>query len=41
MTAHQADEVADEAVEMSAFEDFVTEGALKGRNTIGLYPPTE
>ena len=39
--AHLADEVADEAVEMTAFEDFVTEEVLKGRSIIGLYPPTE
>ena len=39
--AHLADEVADEAVEMTAFEDFVTEEVLKGRPIIGLYPPTE
>lgn len=35
-----ADEIADEAVEMTAFEDFVTEEVLKGRSIIGLYPPT-
>jgi regulator of RNase E activity RraA len=39
--AHLADEVADEAVEMTAFEDFVTEEVMKGRSTIGLYPATE
>lgn len=39
--AHMADEVADEAVEMTAFEDFVTEEVLKGRSIIGLYPPTQ
>ncbi|HSV50535.1 MAG TPA: ribonuclease activity regulator RraA [Burkholderiaceae bacterium] len=39
--AHLADEVADEAVEMTAFEDFVTEEVLKGRSILGLYPPTE
>ena len=38
--AHMADEVADEAVEMTAFEDFVSEEVLKGRSIIGLYPPT-
>jgi len=38
---HLADEIADEAVEMTAFEDFVTEEVLKGRSIIGLYPPTE
>lgn len=39
--AHLADEVADEAVEMTAFEDFVTEEVRKGRSIIGLYPPTQ
>ena len=38
--AHMADEIADEAVEMTAFEDFVTEEVLKGRPIVGLYPPT-
>ena len=38
--AHLADEIADEAVEMTAFEDFVTEEVLKGRSILGLYPPT-
>lgn len=36
-----ADEIADEAVEMTAFEDFVTQEVLKGRSIIGLYPPTK
>jgi regulator of RNase E activity RraA len=36
-----ADEVAAEAVEMTAFEDFVTEEVLKGRSIIGLYPATD
>ena len=35
-----ANEIAAEAVEMTAFEDFVTEEVLKGRSIIGLYPPT-
>jgi regulator of RNase E activity RraA len=39
--AHLADEIADEAVEMTAFEDFVTEEVQKGRSILGLYPPTE
>ena len=39
--AHLADEVADEAVEMTAFEDFVTEEVLGGRGIIGLYPATD
>jgi len=36
-----ADEVADEAVEMTAFEDFVSEKVLEGRSILGLYPPTD
>lgn len=36
-----ADEVAVEAVEMTAFEDFVTERVLAGQSILGLYPPTE
>lgn len=39
--AHLADEVADEAVEMTAFEDFVTEEVMKGRSIRGLYPATD
>jgi regulator of RNase E activity RraA len=39
--AHLADEIADEAVEMTAFEDFVAEEVAKGRPIIGLYPATE
>jgi regulator of RNase E activity RraA len=39
--AHIANEVADEAVEMTAFEDFVTEEVMKGRSILGLYPATE
>ncbi|MBX3585371.1 MAG: ribonuclease activity regulator RraA [Ramlibacter sp.] len=39
--AHLADEVAAEAVEMTAFEDFVTEEVLGGRSIIGLYPATD
>ena len=39
--AHLADEVADEAVEMTAFEDFVTEEVERGRSILGLYPATE
>ncbi|WP_425403758.1 ribonuclease activity regulator RraA [Hwanghaeella sp.] len=35
-----ADEIADEAHEMTAFEDFVTEKVMEGRSIIGLYPPT-
>ena len=36
-----ADEVALEAVEMTAFEDFVTEKVREGRSILGLYPPTD
>ncbi|MGO4173191.1 ribonuclease activity regulator RraA [Bosea sp. TAF32] len=39
--ADLADEVAEEAVEMTAFEDFVTEEVMKGRSILGLYPATE
>jgi regulator of RNase E activity RraA len=39
--AHLADELADEAVEMTVFEDFVTEEVLKGRSIVGLYPATD
>ena len=39
--AHLADEVADEAVEMTVFEDFVHEKVLEGRSILGLYPPTD
>ena len=39
--AHLAIEVAAEAVEMTVFEDFVTEKVLEGRSILGLYPPTE
>jgi regulator of RNase E activity RraA len=35
-----ADAVAAEAVEMTAFEDFVTEEVGNGRSIIGLYPAT-
>lgn len=38
--AHLADEIAAEAIEMTAYEDFVTEEVLKGRSIIGLYPAT-
>ena len=39
--ADLADEIAEEAVEMTVFEDFVTEEVLKGRSIIGLYPATQ
>ena len=39
--AQIAGEIANEAVEMTAFEDFVTEEVRKGRSIIGLYPATQ
>ena len=40
LPAHLADELAAEAVEMTAFEDFVGEKVMEGRSILGLYPPT-
>lgn len=39
--SHLADEIAAEAMEMTVFEDFVTEQVLEGRSILGLYPPTD
>ncbi len=39
--AHLAEEIAAEAVEMTAFEDFVAEKVMEGRSILGLYPATE
>jgi regulator of RNase E activity RraA len=39
--AHLAEEIAAEAVEMTVFEDFVTEKVNEGRTILGLYPPTD
>jgi regulator of RNase E activity RraA len=39
--AHLAEEIAAEAVEMTVFEDFVTEKVNEGRSILGLYPPTD
>ena len=39
--AHLADEIANEAFEMTAFEDFVTEQVRGGRSILGLYPATD
>ncbi|UPG72149.1 ribonuclease activity regulator RraA [Roseomonas gilardii subsp. gilardii] len=39
--AHLADEIADEAVEMTAYEDFVTERVRAGHTILGLYPATD
>ena len=36
-----ADEIAEEAYEMTAFEDFVAEQVKGGRSILGLYPPTD
>jgi regulator of RNase E activity RraA len=36
-----AEEIAAEAVEMTAFEDFVAEKVMEGRSILGLYPPTD
>lgn len=41
LPAHLAAELADEAVEMTAFEDFVTEQVQNGRSIVGLYPATQ
>ena len=34
-------EVADECLEMTLFEDFVLEQVNSGKSIIGLYPPTD
>jgi regulator of RNase E activity RraA len=39
--AHLADEVAEEATEMTVYEDFVVEQVKAGETIIGLYPPTK
>jgi regulator of RNase E activity RraA len=39
--AHLADEVAAEAVEMTAYEYFVQEQVRAGRSIRGLYPATD
>jgi regulator of RNase E activity RraA len=39
--AHLGDEIADEATEMTAFEDFVAEQVNNGRSILGLYPATD
>lgn len=39
--AHLADEIADEATEMTLFEDFVTAQVQAGASILGLYPPTD
>ena len=39
--AHLADEIAEEAFEMTAYEDFVTERVHAGQGIFGLYPATD
>jgi len=39
--AHLADEIAEEAFEMTVFEDFVVERVREGASIIGLYPATK
>ncbi len=39
--AHLADEVATEAIEMTAYEDFAIEQVRNGETIIGLYPATQ
>ena len=41
LPAHLADELADEATEMTAYEDFVTERVRGGQSILGLYPATD
>jgi regulator of RNase E activity RraA len=36
---HLAEEIADEAVAMTRFEDYVDREVAKGRSIVGLYPP--
>jgi regulator of RNase E activity RraA len=36
---HIAEEVAEEAFEQTAFEDFVQEKVAQGRSIFGIYPP--
>lgn len=41
LPAHLADEIADEAIEMTAYEDFALEQVKNGAAIIGLYPATK
>ena len=41
LPAHLADELADEAFNMTLYEDFVTEEVARGRSIVGLYPNTD
>ena len=38
---HMAEEITKETVNMTAFEDFVTERVNAGQSILGLYPPTD
>jgi len=38
--AHLADEIAAEAMDMTAYEDFAAEKVSEGRSLVGLYPAT-
>jgi regulator of RNase E activity RraA len=40
LPAHLADEIAAEAHEMTAYEDFAAEKVAEGRSLVGLYPAT-
>lgn len=39
--AHLSEEAAREALEMTAYEDFVLDSVREGKSILGLYPPTE
>lgn len=41
LPAHLVEELAAEATEMTAYEDFVTEQVRGGASIVGLYPPTD
>jgi len=41
LPAHMAEELSMEAVEMTAFEDFVSERVMEGQSILGLYPPAD
>ena len=41
LPAHLADQLAAEALEMTAFEDFAADQVSKGRSILGLYPATD
>jgi regulator of RNase E activity RraA len=41
LPSEMAEELSMEAVEMTAFEDFVSERVMAGQSILGLYPPTD